>query len=499
MIEAEFALAQGTLQIAIQRMVKEHPFHAHLLSPDSLICDPNVRTMGVTIRNGRIQFPYAPEFVLRCSYDELIGVFQHEVNHLLFGHVLADPKEYPDSEARTIAQEVTVNEWVVAPLPGRPLTLDQFPALKPFEDTKTRYACLARKTVGQGRKTAPSGRKDIPSGPESSPPAPKCGPVGPKSPPIPPGMDDLTPLDNHDIWGEARENPVFGKLVIAAAVQKARKALDDSQWQGLPGELREQIEELTAGHSPGTDTENLSDTGIGGSIDWRKQLRRCIAQSAVPHPSFHRPPRRLPDLIGILPAQCRLAVKPVVMAIIDTSDSMVVALIEMIGAELKRLASDYQVTIVECDAAVQASYPYRGHIKVVHGRGGTDLQPPFEAHILRKIRPDVVVYFTDGDGPAPESPPPVPVIWCLTPGGSRPVSWGREIRIVDHSVSPTSELLTLDPLTHCIKLLPRDGQRLVKAICWADDAEADHFCNPADRFGLPLGTLEVAPKPSRFR
>ncbi len=159
MNEAESALANGMLQIAIQRMVKEHPFHAHLLSPDSLVCNPGVRTMGVTICNGRIQFPYAPEFVLRCSYDELIGVFQHEVNHLLFGHVLAGPEEYPDAQARIIAAEVTVNEWVVAPLPGRPLTLEQFPALKPLENTKTRYAYLARKTADKARKMGPAGRK----------------------------------------------------------------------------------------------------------------------------------------------------------------------------------------------------------------------------------------------------------------------------------------------------------------------------------------------------
>ena len=110
MIDAESTLAKGMLRIAIQRMVKEHPFHAHMLSPDSLVCDPAVKTMGVTICNGRIQYPYAPEFVLRCSYDELIGVFQHEINHLLFGHVVATPEEYPDSEARTIAEEVTVTD-----------------------------------------------------------------------------------------------------------------------------------------------------------------------------------------------------------------------------------------------------------------------------------------------------------------------------------------------------------------------------------------------------
>jgi predicted metal-dependent peptidase len=443
MIDAESTLAKGMLRIAIQRMAKEHPFHANMLSPDSLVCDPGVKTMGVTICNGRIQYPYAPEFVLRCSYDELIGVFQHEINHLLFGHVVAAPEEYPDSEARIIAEEVTVNEWVVAPLPGRPLTLDQFPALKPLEDTKTRYVHLARKTADRGRNIGLPGRKTVPtepklgspgpkttsSGQESGPPTPKSGPPGAESAGVSPGIGGFAPLDNHDIWGGACENPVLGKLVIAAAVHEAREALDDSQWQALPDELRQRVEELTAGHSPGTDIENLLDTGIDGSIDWRKQLRRYVAQTAVPHPTFHRPPRRMPELIGIFPGQCRLAVKPVIMAIIDTSDSMILALLEIIKAELKRLARDFQVMVVECDTVIQASYPYRGSLKMVHGRGGTDLRPPFEAQFLAKIRPDVVIYFTDGDGPAPDRPPSMPVIWCLTPLGSRPVAWGREIQM----------------------------------------------------------------------
>lgn len=429
-------LAKGMLRIAIQRMVKEHPFHAHLLSPDSLVCDPEVKTMGVTIRGGRIQFPYAPEFVLRCSYDELIGVFQHEVNHLLFGHVLADPAEYPDAEARVIAEEVTANEWVAAPLPGRPLTLDQFPALRPLDDTDTRYAYLARKTanleqktVAMGPKIASSGPKTGHHGPKSGPSGPESGPIGPDSSLDSPAVDDVAPLDNHDIWREARENPVLGRLAIASAVQKARQAVDPSQWKGLPGGLREKIDELAAGRSAGTETENLPYGQLGGSINWRRQLRHLVAQSAVPRPVLHRPPRRMPELIGVLPAQCRLAAKPIVMAVIDTSASMVVALLEIIDAEISRLGRDYQVTVVECDAEVVLCYPYRGRLKMVHGRGGTDLRPPFEAQSLARVRPDVIVYFTDGDGPAPDRAPPTPVIWCLTPFGSRPATWGCEIRM----------------------------------------------------------------------
>ena len=123
--------------------------------------------------------------------------------------------------------------------------------------------------------------------------------------------------------------------------------------------------------------------------------------------------------------------KPLVMAVIDTSDSMIVPLLEIIEVELWRLAHVYQVVVVECDAEVQTCYPYRGRLKMVHGRGGTDLRPPFEAQFLAKVRPDVVIYFTDGDGQAPNRPPLVPVIWCLTPLGHRPAVWGREIRMTE--------------------------------------------------------------------
>ena len=36
-----------------------------------------------------------------------------------------------------------------------------------------------------------------------------------------------------------------------------------------------------------------------------------------------------------------------------------------------------------------------------------------------------MVYFTDGFGPAPAEPPPVPVVWCLVPCGQPPAPWGR--------------------------------------------------------------------------
>lgn len=116
------------------------------------------------------------------------------------------------------------------------------------------------------------------------------------------------------------------------------------------------------------------------------------------------------------------------MAVIDTSGSITPYLIESINAELVRLARDYPVVVVECDAAIKAVYNYRP-VKKVTGRGGTDFRPVFEPEFLRRHKPDLIVYFTDGFGTAPERPPRVPVIWCLTPHGEAPTDWGRVIKM----------------------------------------------------------------------
>jgi predicted metal-dependent peptidase len=145
-------------------------------------------------------------------------------------------------------------------------------------------------------------------------------------------------------------------------------------------------------------------------------------------PTFTRPARRFPDLVGVVPGRQRRADRPKVLAVIDSSASITAALLAQVNAELARLARHFAVTVVECDAAVQRAYRYRP-VTAVCGRGGTDLRPPLERDFLRRHRPDLVVYFTDGCGPAPRRPPGPPVVWCLTPNGRPPAPWGRVIRM----------------------------------------------------------------------
>jgi predicted metal-dependent peptidase len=225
-------------------------------------------------------------------------------------------------------------------------------------------------------------------------------------------------LDDHDVWkgGDQAQEDALDQLIEDAATEAG----------GMPQELCSALHASGIGSVAGDDVEAI--TRGQGQINWRQQLRRYAGQVLETRPVFNRPPRRFPDLVGILPGRGRQAVTPKVMAVIDTSGSITPELLTQIDGELARLARHFEVLVVECDCAIHRTYPYRRLTKV-YGRGGTDLRPPLEKPFLRHHQPDLVIYFSDGYGPAPEHKPPIPVIWCLTADGKEPARWGKKINM----------------------------------------------------------------------
>jgi predicted metal-dependent peptidase len=411
-----FQRAAGMLAIAEQRMLKNYPFHARFIARWRCQATTLVDTMAVTVRDGDILLMYNPVFVIACDFAELAGVLHHEVIHLLFGHVFLDPEEFADQEALTIAEEVTANEFVREPLPGHPILLADYPSLPPHEDTLTRYKRLERP------QSEPGMDEKLPLVyPNSSLDVPKNAALVPNSAPAEPLLNQSATLDDHSIWTEARATGPMGELVVRVTITRAAAALSPEDWQDVP----EALQRLIAGIRAGTSETRL--TPGQGTLDWRALLRRYVREATTLRPVFNRPPRRFPDLIGIIPGHSRTATRAAVMAVIDTSASITRPLLNLIAGELHRMARSHEVTVVECDAAVHRIYRYQGELHSVHGRGGTDLRPPFAAGVLDTLKPDVVVYFTDGYGPAPTQAPSVPVVWCLTREGNRPALWGRVV------------------------------------------------------------------------
>ena len=138
--------ARGKLGIVMERMLDKYPFHVAVLERFRLAARPDVGTMGVAPSGDHVQLLANPDFVLATPADELVGVLVHEVHHVVFGHLTADPQQYSDEWARTMAEEVTVNEFITEPLPEGCIRLADFPRLPPMESTEERYARLKRAT-----------------------------------------------------------------------------------------------------------------------------------------------------------------------------------------------------------------------------------------------------------------------------------------------------------------------------------------------------------------
>jgi predicted metal-dependent peptidase len=380
------SLAEGKVRIAMERLVHKYPFHAVLLGRMRVTADPAVDKMAVAAAGRELVLSYEPAFVCGITLPELGGVLLHEVNHVVLGHLSLSPKDYPDAWALALATELTANEYVVKePLPGKPITLKDYPELSPREATVVRYGRLA-------------------SIPKAS-------------------RQKLATLDDHAAWAAGGADPEQAEAAVRRAVADALVLTEPAD---IPEDLRPALKAII-GHEPGAGVESVS-RGPPGTLDWRRLLRRHVGQALEVRRVFTRPPRRFPELIGVVPGRGRRRARPRIMSVVDTSGSIRPDLLALISEELAHLARSFEVLVVECDCQIQRVYPYQP-LTEVWGRGGTDLRPALERSFLRQHRCDLALYFTDGTGPAPARPPAVPVAWVLVPGGEPPVSWGKRIHM----------------------------------------------------------------------
>lgn len=374
--------ATCAMRAALNRMLHRYPYHAEWLGPDRWKSDELVGTMAVSVKHGAPRFYYSPTFAIGCSDDELAGVIHHELNHLVFLHPFQDPCEFPNRDALLIAQEVTVNEYVPEPLPGKPLTLAEFPELPPGEDTLTRYHRLA-----ENRMLA----------------------------------DRVRLLDSHALWDSGDQNRELESMREAMIAQLLQSGDRDAVYRALGG--AGQRIPLAAIENLRADSANLT------TLNWSQILASTIGQRAHREASFHRPSRRMPNHVGLVPGTvCRPDWPPLLVAI-DTSSSMKSSHFQQIRAELEQLRAMADVTVIQCDRVIRNTFKLRGSLETISGRGGTDLRPPLAAETLRRHQAGLIIYFTDGDGPVPDQAPATPLIWCLTSHAKPPASWGRVVRL----------------------------------------------------------------------
>ncbi len=351
------------------------------------------------------------------------GFLLHEIQHVVLGH-LTNRKfhavRYP--RLMELAMEISADELIADPLPAGGIEMKLFLrfGVRPGQSTLERYRLLVE--------------------------AHECGKLPVRSWWFDQMRDTHRPRQSGD--GQAAG---LGDLIDARS-----DAPSERNWnrRGLANPAREdelrRMKRSIAKHlrtrrggldDPRDKTRHrfakelpraLIATPRGAGLDWQRILREVFPRTRRVLPSYSRPNRRFPSRVGEIPGRVRRLPKPEILVGIDTSGSMTGAALHLIAEEIRDLALHARLTIVECDAAVHRVYPLAGHLGPFVGGGDTDFSPVFD-EARRRHEFEGLIYFTDGKGNMPTTPPSLETLWVVTHHDPFHADWGIVVRL---GVSP---------------------------------------------------------------
>jgi predicted metal-dependent peptidase len=178
--------------------------------------------------------------------------------------------------------------------------------------------------------------------------------------------------------------------------------------------------------------ELLGEPRDAATHDWRGRLAAFMQRWHRAEAHYGRPSRRASEPF-LLPA-LRPAAAHIVLAV-DISASIDEARLRGFWAEVQGLAGQIpmRLTLLAADTRLAPGAPWRFDVGEVpswpkpHGRGGTDFRPVFEWVGQNDEDFDALIYFTDGKGDYPASPPHLPVLWAVAGPVTPP--FGEVIRL----------------------------------------------------------------------
>lgn len=256
------------------------------------------------------------------------------------------------------------------------------------------------------------------------------------------GMDSIPSDGDFDAFYRACETPDFpgeqlaalDPQVIARYVFRKSAPIDSSPREALAADRKAWLlQQVIRSGSPG-EVEGLPEAvrdhlermpgAPSAGADWRRILSRFVLgrQGSRLRPTWRRPSQRFGTFPGI-----RVAPGKSVYVVTDTSASVDSLTLSRFWTEISRIhALGIRIVVAECDTRVRARYLFSGkHPPVWAGRGGTLYDEPIQ--LGNDVwHPGLMVYFTDGEGPAPSEAPRFPLLWVIA-GERRPLELPGQI------------------------------------------------------------------------
>jgi predicted metal-dependent peptidase len=346
-----------------------------LLCDHEFVWDPSAETAwcnGTTIGWG-------PAFYTWLTMEERITVLAHELWHTGFDHMDRMTKVH-DPEKWNIAADYVINNMLYN---AGFVFGDKLMSLKPYLDLQ--YDGMTTEQV----------YNLLPDDPQ--PPRP---------------MDrDVRPAD------EASKQRVTSSII--KAIQSSRMAKEIGV---IPGEV-----------------ELIIDQFLNPILPWEILLQQYFTEFSNDDYSWKRPSRRYDD--EYLPSLLSDSGLEHLIYYIDVSGSVSDADVLRVNSEVKCIHENLapkRLTVVTFDEQIQDSYEFTDDMPfdkiVIHGRGGTDLDP-VRQHII-KHRPTAAVIFSDLYVHPMEMDPGVPVLWIVVGNKSAQTFFGRRIHIENEPVEP---------------------------------------------------------------
>ena len=341
-------------------------FYAHLFLHVERKRTKECPTMGVTVKNGKLQMVYNEDFVEKLSISQVKEVIKHEALHLINDHLNRSEafknKDSSMMQVENIAMDCAINQYlnerIIEEIGG--VTFNSFVDLlkqtKPSDvqrkETKDYYFSLLKDEMNE-RKQNGEGEK------------------------FEKMLEDLS-MDDHS--GSQRELDPLDQAMLKDAILKAAEQTKQSNAGRLSGDLEEILKVLKKPRIP-----------------WQRELKRFFGSRLKANKKSSRSKRN--RRYGITYAGKKKDHVAKILVALDTSGSMSGDRTEKVLSEIYGIYKNNKsiaIDICECDSEIREVFSYDGKDSFkISGRGGTDMVPALEYAKVNKY--DGVIMLSDGE------------------------------------------------------------------------------------------------------
>ena len=426
-------------------LMNSNPFFGmYLLGVNKYEIDHSIPLAAVGMEGYNFKLLLRKDNYLKIPEEQQVGVLKHEILHISLGHLSPYYRNRcPDHQIFNIAADLEINQYIPREeLPKDGMFLDTFPDYnlpekagtvayydilkQKIEDLKGEYPeefygdpCPGDKDPTQQGPTDPTNQGN----PSESQPGTGGTPFQPSNKPDSksgPSQSDRTLMDmykggdpSHSEWDNPDLEPGESETGYWEAVdeirrQQVRRAYQEAQRTTggqargyIPGNLIEVIDKLLEKKDP--------------VVDWRGYFRRFVAasQNVKVNKTKRKESNRFIGMPGL-----KFNPKHEILVAVDTSGSVSTDELTNFYTELNFIhKAGVKITVVQCDAGISAIEKFnpRNEVKI-HGRGGTDFDPPVEYINKNKSKYTCLVYFSDGACCPPSVKTTKPILWVMTRG-----------------------------------------------------------------------------------